>query len=83
MNSIDVSRLQVTVGRPYPLGPVVYSEGVRFTIFSRHATRVWLALFNRIEDKEPAWEYEFNPRRHKTGDIWSIFVRGVPEGICW
>lgn len=81
MSRIDVSKLQVTIGRPYPLGPVVYEEGIRFTIFSRHATRVWVALFNDIRDREPAWEYEFDPKRHRTGDIWSIFVRGASEGV--
>ncbi len=80
MNTIDVSQMKVTAGRPYPLGPVVYSEGIRFTIFSRHAERVWVALFNEIDDKEPAWEYEFDPRRHKTGDVWSIFINGAREG---
>jgi len=81
MNPIDPSILQVTVGRPYPLGPIVYEEGIRFTIFSRHATRVWIALFDRIEDQQPAWEYEFDPNRHRIGDVWSLFVRGAEEGV--
>lgn len=81
MVTINPRKLRVTTGRPYPLGPLVYSAGTRFTIFSRHATRVWLALFDKIEDREPVWEYEFNPKRHRTGDIWSIFVEGLPEGV--
>jgi len=81
MNPIDPKKLSVTAGRPYPMGPIVYEEGTRFTIFSRHATRVWVALFDNVEDREPVWEYEFDPQRHRTGDVWSIFVRGAKEGV--
>ena len=81
--STDFSKLQVMPGRAYPMGTAVYNEGVRFTVFSRHATRVWLALFERIEDLEPAWEYEFDPRRNRTGDVWSVFVRGLQVGAYY
>ncbi len=80
MSGLDTSTLTVTAGRPYPMGPVTYAEGIRFTIFSRHATRVWIALFDTVEDQEPVWEYEFDPSHHRTGDVWSLFVRGAPEG---
>lgn len=81
MIKIDVSKLKVTVGRPYPLGPIVYDAGIRFTIFSRHATRVWIAVFDSIKSKTPVWEYEMDPAHHRTGDIWSIFVENLPEGV--
>ncbi|NLF57622.1 MAG: glycogen debranching enzyme, partial [Candidatus Hydrogenedens sp.] len=76
----DYSKLRVIPGRPYPMGPIVYDEGVRFTVFSRHARRVWLALFDHIGDQEPVWEYEYDPVHHRTGDVWSIFVKGLREG---
>ncbi len=81
MATIDLSKIRVTVGRPYPNGPIVYENGIRFTIFSRHATRIWVAVFERIEDKKPVWEYEFHPQRHRIGDMWSIFVEGLSEGV--
>lgn len=65
------------------MGTAVYDEGVRFTVFSRHATKVWLALFEQVGDKEPAWEYEYDSNRHRTGDVWSIFVGGVRAGIYY
>ncbi len=65
------------------MGTAVYEEGVRFTIFSRNATRVWLGLFNRIEDREPAWEYEFDPENHRVGDVWSIYVKGLRPGVYY
>ena len=83
MPAIDYSRLRVIPGRPYPAGVSVYEEGARFTVFSRHATRVWLALFEHTADAEPAWEYEYDAERHRVGDIWSIFVYGVHEGALY
>jgi len=81
--TVNYHLLDVIPGRPYPMGPIVYPDGVRFTLFSRHATRVWLALFDRVEDLEPVWEYEMDPTRHRVGDVWSIFVRGLEEGALF
>ncbi len=36
-------------GRPYPLGATWDGEGVNFAIFSAHATRVELCLFDRLD----------------------------------
>ncbi len=80
MTKLDTSKLRITAGRPYPTGPVVYENGIRFTIFSRHASRVWVAVFENVESKTPVWEYEFNPHKHRVGDMWSIFVEGLSEG---
>jgi len=75
--------LRVTPGRLFPLGAVVYETGIRFSVFSRHATRVTIAIFENIQDDTPAWEYEFDRERHRTGDIWSIFVRNLPDGVYY
>ncbi len=83
MSGIDASTLHVMPGRAYPLGSAVRAAGVRFAVFSRHATRVWLALFNNIEDKLPSAEIEYDPLRHRTGDIWSMFVEGVSTGCLY
>ncbi|MBI2424564.1 MAG: glycogen debranching protein GlgX [Candidatus Hydrogenedentes bacterium] len=83
MPKLNTDRISVTSGRPYPLGISVMDGGVRFSLFSRHATRVWVALFEEVTDREPVWEFEFNPVAHRTGDVWSIFVRRVPEGTCY
>ncbi len=83
MPTLEISKLRVTQGRSYPMGSSVYEEGVRFTIFSRNATRVWVALFAKVEDTAPVWEYEFDATHHRTGDVWSIFVRGLGEGALY
>ncbi len=83
MPAIDTSRLHVIPGRPYPMGTAVYGEGVRFTVFSRHATQVWIALFERIDDLQPVWEFEFDPRSHRVGDVWSIFIKNLGAGVYY
>jgi pullulanase/glycogen debranching enzyme len=44
---------QVRVGSPLPLGTLERAGGVNFAIFSRHASRVRLELFDRPEDAVP------------------------------
>lgn len=83
LNDTVLSTLVVTPGRPYPHGPIVRPDGVRFSVVSRFATRVWLSLFRAVDDLEPAWEFEFDPRRHRTGDVWSIFVQGLGPGVFY
>ena len=81
--TLDISKLRVMSGRPYPTGPSVCENGMRFTVFARNATRVWLALFEKIEDTTPIKEFEFDPIHHRTGDMWSIFVIGLTEGTLY
>jgi glycogen operon protein len=35
-------------GRSFPLGPTVYPEGVKFSVFSKGATEVELLLFEAM-----------------------------------
>ena len=63
MTRIDPSSLHPHPGRAYPLGANVRYDGIRFAVVSRHATRVWVALFDNIADLQPAVEFEFNSDR--------------------
>ncbi len=80
---IDKDRLEVSPGRALPLGVSVRQDGVRFAVVSRHAIRVWLCLFNRPEDERPVVELEFDPTRHRVGDVWSMYVRGLGPGTLY
>jgi isoamylase len=83
MPRIDISALKVRRGKPQPVGLHVSAEGTRFTVFSRHATRVWVALFEEVSDTTPCWEFEILAREHRTGDMWSILVENVPHGAYY
>ena len=63
-----------SVSAPVPLGAHVVEQGVHFSIFSRHAKRVWLMIFNHAEDEVPAEEFELHPDRNRLGDLWHLHV---------
>ena len=69
-----------TVPFPVPFGAQVVRDGVQFTIFSRHATRVWLMIFDDPEATQPLREYELLPDRNRIGDLWHIHVREARPG---
>ncbi len=66
-------------GSPLPYGVSVDPGGVNFTLFSRHASRVWLLLFQCPDDPAPAHVIELDPLRHRTGDIWHVRIE-EPSG---
>lgn len=72
-----------SVPMPVPYGAHVVEDGVQFTIFSRHATRVWLMLFDAPDAAEPREEFELNPEQNRIGDIWHIHVRTAREGMYY
>jgi len=65
---------------PVPYGAHVVDGGVHFSIFSRHATRVWLLLFDHPEDETPLKEFELSPDRDRLGDLWHLFVPDAHAG---
>ncbi|MGA8096004.1 MAG: hypothetical protein WB823_17240, partial [Steroidobacteraceae bacterium] len=73
-------RADVRVGSPLPLGTQETSGGVNFSIFSRHASRVQLELFDHPEDAKAARIIELDPARHRTGDVWHVRVAGIAPG---
>lgn len=69
-----------SVSAPVPLGAHVVEQGVHFSIFSRHAKRVWLMIFNHAEDEVPAEEFELHPDRNRLGDLWHLHVPTARAG---
>jgi glycogen operon protein len=63
-----------------PLGAHPDDRGVQFSLFSRHATRVWIALFDHPEDAAPREELELTAENHRTGDLWHAHVSGLEAG---
>lgn len=56
-------RADVRVGSPLPLGPREMSGGINFSLFSRHASRVRLELFDHPQDAKAARIIERDPAR--------------------
>jgi glycogen operon protein len=72
--------IQPTSGQPAPLGATITDSGVNFAIFSRHATRVWLLLFDQPTASAPSHCFEFDPIINRSGDIWHIHLSGLKHG---
>jgi glycogen operon protein len=60
----------------------VVRGAVNFAVFSRHAERVNLVLFEANHD-EPIAEIPLDPAVHRTGDIWHIQVQGLPADALY
>lgn len=65
---------------PTPLGAQLVEHGVQFSIFSRHATKVWLLLFRNQNSAKPSREIELDPNRNRIGDIWHVHVENCKPG---
>jgi len=71
-----------------PLGPAfakasagkASSEGVNFSVFSKHATGVELLLFDRVDDSRPARIIRLDPSADRTYHYWHAFVPDVKPG---
>jgi isoamylase len=70
----------VRAGSPLLMGTQECGGGVNFAIFSRHATRVRLELFEHPEDSTPARVIDFDSTRNRTGDIWHVWIKGINSG---
>jgi isoamylase len=67
---------RVTAGQHTPLGATVGDDGVNFALYSRHATDVFLVLF------DPSGETETDVIRlgERRQFVWHAFVHGVRPG---
>ncbi len=70
----------VRSGSPLPYGAHQRGDGVNFSLFSRHADRVRLELYRSPDDSAAYKAIDLDPVRNRTGDVWHIWVRGLPSG---
>jgi isoamylase len=73
-------RTAVRRGVPLPLGTSESGGGVNFSLFSRHASRIRLELFDRPSDAKPSTVIDLDPARNRTGDVWHVWVEGIQPG---
>jgi hypothetical protein len=77
----DISgHADVRLGSPLPLGTQKRCGGVNFAIFSRHASRVQLELFDHPEDAVPVRVIDLDSARNRTGDVWHVWIEGIGPG---
>jgi glycogen operon protein len=66
-------------GRPYPLGATWDGEGVNFALFSEHAERVELCLFDTSGRRELQ---RFTVREH-TDQVWHCYLPEARPGLLY
>ena len=65
-------------GQPYPLGATWDGEGVNFALFSEHAEKIELCLF----DAKGRREIVRLPVRWQTDQVWHCYLPDVPSAIA-
>ncbi|WP_418356906.1 MULTISPECIES: glycogen debranching protein GlgX [Shewanella] len=71
--------MDMTSGYPYPLGATLDENGVNFSLFSAHATKVVLCLFDPSGQVEVA-QYIM---RDNTRQIWHCHLKGAEAGLLY
>ncbi len=69
--------MRIWPGRPYPLGATWDGRGVNFTLYSEHATKVELCLFDSVDDDKEAARVVMSEH---TDMIWHVYLPQVRPG---
>jgi len=67
-------------GSPYPIGASITATGVNFSVFSYHATRVELLLFDTEDATQPSRIIELIPGTNRTSHYWHVHLPGIKAG---
>lgn len=70
------NNITIKPGKTYPLGSYYDGEGVNFALFSAHATKVELCLFNKNGTEEVS---RIEIKNHDN-NIWHIYISGIKVG---
>ncbi|HHH40112.1 MAG TPA: glycogen debranching enzyme GlgX [Sedimenticola sp.] len=73
----------VSPGRHHPYGATPEEGGVNFSVFSLHAIRAELLLFEGPESPEPFQVIDLEPDLHRTFYTWHLLVEGLPAGVWY
>lgn len=68
--------MRIWPGRPYPLGTTWDGAGVNFALFSEHATKVELCLFDKVDGGK---ETRISVPNH-TDQVWHIYLPDALPG---
>ena len=69
--------LKILPGSPSPLGATWDGQGTNFALYSQHADRVELCLFDA---RDPSREYERAELKNVTRHVWHAYIPGVRPG---
>ncbi len=70
--------IAISAGRPFPMGATFDGEGVNFAVFSQHATRMTLCLFDANGQ-----ETLLIVLPERMGDVWHCHIAGLMPGQAY
>ncbi|MFY0524981.1 glycogen debranching protein GlgX [Archangium gephyra] len=73
-------RAEVLPGKPYPLGATYLGNGVNFAVFSEHARKIEVCLF---DPDNPARELRRYVLPEQTQHVWHGFIPGLQPGTLY
>ena len=76
----DLVRHGARPGAPYPLGATWDGNGVNFALFSEHATKVELCLFESVEAMLESQRVQVT---EQTDMVWHVYLPDVRPGQCY
>jgi isoamylase len=76
-------KIKASPGRPLPLGACDCCDGFNFAVFSRHAKRVELLIFDAAANADPLEVFDLDPAHYRTGDIWHVLLDGMRWGQAY
>jgi isoamylase len=79
MTPDDASAAGLEPGRPYPLGANCTGRGVNFAVFSEHASRICVCLFDAKSGRESA-RHELTEH---TDGVWHGHLPGAGAGLLY
>jgi glycogen operon protein len=78
-----MTRYTTHAGTRYPAGASPDAGGCNFSIFSHHATRVELLLFERADSPAPFQVVPLDPALNKSFFAWHVYVEALPPGTWY
>jgi len=69
----------VRPGHRYPVGTTPSAEGTNFCVFSRHATRLQLLLYEQPDSPTPFQIINLDPETNRSFFFWHVFVEGLTQ----
>lgn len=78
-----MSTYTTRAGTRYPAGARLDEEGCNFSIFSHHATRVELLLFEHADSPEAFQTIRLDPDVNKSFFTWHLYVEALPAGTWY
>ncbi|GAB4257572.1 MAG: glycogen debranching protein GlgX [Methylomicrobium sp.] len=80
---VSALRYRVRPGFRLPAGSTPMAGGVNFSIFSHHASKMELLLYEASDSPEPFQIVALDAKNHRDYFFWHVFVEDLPLGTCY